>query len=333
LTVWNAALSLVLGAGGLVVDSASPDALCPPLEATRATVAARLGNVELDGAWRASYVVVHRAEGDFVSLTLIDPEGSLRLQRELPVRGGSCETLSQVIALVLERFFQQPEAASPEPAAPPPPAQAPPRAEAEQRIAAPAARAEASRSALESRPAAGALAAPPALVQAASEPTWSVAAAFWASNAWLAPEARLARRLAERYRVALSAAFDLDDHEVLFARGSVSTQRVPLSLGVSRQMLGRPWVRPHVGIELLTVLERARTRRLEATGDGVRAVPGLGIRVGADFLGAEQVGPFAELTVAALFRAAAPAFEVEHQEVQRAPGLVVGLALGVRSPL
>jgi len=160
-----------------------------------------------------------------------------------------------------------------------------------------------------------------------------VAAAFWASNAWLAPELRLTRALAERYRVALSVAFDLDDHEVPFAGGTVSTQRVPVSLVLSRQAFAREWVRANVGVQLLAVLERARTRGLDATGEGVRAVPGLGIRLGADFLGANQVGPFTELTGGVLFRAAAPAFEVQHQEVQRPPGLLVGLVLGVRSPL
>ena len=114
LAVWSALPLLVLGAAGLSVDSLSPDALCPPLEETRAAVAARLGSVELEGTWRASYLLVHRTQGDFVSLSLRDPDGALRLERDLPVQGGSCATLSRVIALVLERYFLRPEQATPD---------------------------------------------------------------------------------------------------------------------------------------------------------------------------------------------------------------------------
>src|SRR4051812_14799589 len=101
LAVWAALPLFVLGAAGLSVDSLSPDALCPPLEETRQAVAARLGSVELEGTWHATYVLAHRTQGDFVSLSLRDPDDVLRLERELPVQGGSCATLSRVIALVL----------------------------------------------------------------------------------------------------------------------------------------------------------------------------------------------------------------------------------------
>jgi hypothetical protein len=47
-------------------------------------VEARQGTVELDGSWRASYVNVHRAAGDFVVLSLRDPKGALRLKRDIP---------------------------------------------------------------------------------------------------------------------------------------------------------------------------------------------------------------------------------------------------------
>ena len=76
-------------------------------------MAARLGSVDLDGTWHATYQVVHRAQGDFVSLRLSDPSGATKLERDLPVQSGSCATLSRVIALVLERFFMRLEQASP----------------------------------------------------------------------------------------------------------------------------------------------------------------------------------------------------------------------------
>src|SRR5437868_1960791 len=80
LAAWVALPLVILGAGGLAVDSSSPDALCPALEETRRAVAERLGSVELEGTWHARYVLVHRAQGDFVSLTLADPDDVLRLE-------------------------------------------------------------------------------------------------------------------------------------------------------------------------------------------------------------------------------------------------------------
>ena len=62
-----------------------------------------------------------------MSLSLRDPNDVLRLQRDLPVQGGSCATLSRVIALVLERFFLRPEQATP--------VDVPPTAEAEKELA------------------------------------------------------------------------------------------------------------------------------------------------------------------------------------------------------
>jgi hypothetical protein len=76
--------------------------------------------------------------------------------------------------------------------------------------------------------------------------------------------------LGESYRVALGLAFDLEDHEAPFADGSVSTQRVPVSLTLSRQLFRRTWLRANLGVELLAMFERAHTRGLDATGEGVR---------------------------------------------------------------
>jgi hypothetical protein len=95
----------MLNASVLVIDTPRPDAFCPAIEQTRQMVEARQGTVERDGTWRASYVIEHRAAGDFVVLSLRDPKVDLRLTRDIPRQAGDCATTSQVIALVLARFF------------------------------------------------------------------------------------------------------------------------------------------------------------------------------------------------------------------------------------
>jgi hypothetical protein len=103
-------LALVLAAEALFVETGSPDALCPELAQTRRAVAERLGALETPGGrWVARYTMLHApdsAAGDFVELTLTDAEGRLRLERKLPLRGESCRTMAQVIAMVLDSYFR-----------------------------------------------------------------------------------------------------------------------------------------------------------------------------------------------------------------------------------
>ena len=81
--------SLVLwalgSATGLRVETSTPDALCPDLGQVRAAARSRLGDIEADGDWNASYALIHRPDGaeagDVVRLELHDPAGRLRLQR------------------------------------------------------------------------------------------------------------------------------------------------------------------------------------------------------------------------------------------------------------
>lgn len=108
---------------GLAVETGSPDALCPDLATTRTAIHNRLGTLSLAGeqqGWIARYTVGHAPgeQGDFVRLELLDPAGNRRLLRELPREGESCATLSQAIALVVERYFRE---LAPEPAASPAP--------------------------------------------------------------------------------------------------------------------------------------------------------------------------------------------------------------------
>jgi len=98
-------------ASGLTLETGSPDALCPELEATREIVARRLGALVVEGrkGWRARYTIGHTPAGnprDFVRLELFNPEGGVELRRDLPIEGDSCRTMSEVIALVLDRYFR-----------------------------------------------------------------------------------------------------------------------------------------------------------------------------------------------------------------------------------
>ncbi len=97
-----------LGATGLHVETDTPDALCPPLEPVRQAVRSRLGVVG-GGPYEARYAVVRGGDrdADVLLLTLRDASGAELLRRELPLASLGCADAAEVIALVLERFFQQ----------------------------------------------------------------------------------------------------------------------------------------------------------------------------------------------------------------------------------
>ena len=327
--MWTALPVFALGAAGLTVDSLSPDALCPPLEETRTVVAARLGSVELEGTWHATYVLVHRKQGDFVTLSLRDPQGVLRLERDLPVQGGACSSLSRVIALVLERYFLRPEQAAPD-EAPVVPVTTPsaPASEANgSALATPAPMSAVVKDAVTVAPAPkpqdAATAAPP------QPPANRLSAGLWASTEWTAPSLGFARRLTGPYRLSLTAGFDLDDHETHAFEGTLTLRRVPLALGCEREFRLSPSIDAHAALEALGVLEEAK---IAGPGGGFRVVPGLGARLGSHFFTQGPVQPFAELTAAWLLREAAPAFQVGGSEVLRPSALVFGLALGIATP-
>jgi len=327
LAVWAALPVFVLGTAGLSVDSLSPDALCPPLAETRQAVAARLGSVELEGTWHATYVLVHRTPGDFVSLSLRDPDDVLRLERELPVQGGSCATLSRVIALVLERFFLRPEQApqpEPEAATAPTPAAtalAPSSVSTPERTESPSELASV-------RPAADVAAAP------ASRPArrFRASAELWATTSWLAPSLGFAGQLAGAYWLEVNAGLDLNEHETTAFEGSAFVRRAPLSLALERQWGLGQVASARAVVELLGVFEDARTSGLGRSSGGLRVVPGLGARLGTRFFPESSVQPLLELTAGWLLRAAAPAFQVGDQEVLAPSALVFGLALGIATP-
>ena len=105
---WLPVLTLI---GRLIVETGSPDALCPDLASAEEAIHARLGELEAGDAanWRLRYTIGHSpndASGDFVRLELYDPGDELRLSRNLPLAGESCATVARVIALVVDRFFR-----------------------------------------------------------------------------------------------------------------------------------------------------------------------------------------------------------------------------------
>jgi hypothetical protein len=105
----------------LAVETSSPDALCPDLATTRQAIHNRMGAFEGGTqGWVARYTVGYSAsQGSFVRLTLVDPAGQVRLERDLPREGESCATLAQAVAVVIEVFFRDLEPRE-EQAQPPP---------------------------------------------------------------------------------------------------------------------------------------------------------------------------------------------------------------------
>src|ERR1700690_2695120 len=93
------------------IDTDTPDSLCPELSMTRDAVQKRLGKLEVEGGgiWRGHYGTVHDPSGrhgDYVRLVIVDPSGKEQATRDFSVRGESCATLAQAIALVVEGFFR-----------------------------------------------------------------------------------------------------------------------------------------------------------------------------------------------------------------------------------
>jgi hypothetical protein len=107
---WGPLLIAAQLGAALVVQTDAPDAMCPDLTQTREAVAKRLGTLAVDNSgWVVHYTIGHSPDvrtGDFVRLELWDPQGTRRLERDLPLRSGSCSTMAQAIAVVVDRFFR-----------------------------------------------------------------------------------------------------------------------------------------------------------------------------------------------------------------------------------
>jgi len=326
LTLLWSFIVLAFESGGLLVETPSPDALCPPLDQTREVVRARVGSVELEGTWRAIYEIVHRESGDFVALTLVDPAGIERLARELPIHGESCATLAQVISLVLERYFLRPEgvAVAPEEPATLPPAPVPtpnrtPAADVPERSA-PASPAESS--------------AEPATLSDAPAGRGGSAVRFVGglsvTSEWIAPFVGAEAGLGDRFSVVVTAGLDLDDHDEAIAGGWARSLRWPLELTVFGEAWRRgPWS-TRFGAGALAMVERASTHGLGEDGAGSRVVPGVSLRgaLGVE-PGSGRWGTFLEVSGATLLGGLAPEFRVDDRAVLEPRPLAWGMSTGI----
>ena len=333
MAAWSLVPILALATAGLSVESLSPDALCPPQEETRLAVAARLGQIELEGTWRATYVLVHRTRGDFVSLRLFDPAGALRLERQLPVQSGSCATLSHVIALVLERFFLRPEELSDTRTASDSPSKQAEDAASPEHAAPGASVSPAPSQPVATAPPQPVVSATPERATAPAVPPASrryrASAELWLSTGWVAPALRLERDLGDHYRLGVGAGFDLVKHRSSVFEGSALLRRVPLSLSLAGSWPLSSVFRARAGMQLLGVIELARTQSLATSGSGTRLVPGIGTSVGAELFPEAATPPFIDFTAAWLAGSLAPPFQVGSREVLKPPDLVLGLSLGI----
>jgi hypothetical protein len=155
---------------------------------------------------------------------------------------------------------------------------------------------------------------------------------LWGSTAWLAPSLDFERDWKDGYRLGARVGFDLIEHQEEAFEGTALSRQVPLAITGGAAWRLSPFVRARASVEALGVLEMARTRHLAQYGSGVRVVPGVGGRLGAEFFPQSSSQPFIELTAAWLMRFFAPAFEVAGHEVLQPPSLVLGLSLGVQTP-
>jgi len=91
------------GFHALDLTTSTPDALCPPLEETRAAVNARVGEVR--GEYQAEFTLVRADDGQQALQLVLRERQAEVLRRELPLDGAGCDDAAQAIALVLERYF------------------------------------------------------------------------------------------------------------------------------------------------------------------------------------------------------------------------------------
>ncbi len=324
MSLLSALIVLALESGGLLVETPSPDALCPPLDQTREAVRSRVGSVELKGAWTATYEIVHRESGDFVALKLGDPVGVERLSRELPIHGESCATLAQVIALVLERYFLRPDsvaATSGESAtlAPAPPPNLTAAMVAPERTAAPPPAATPAEAATRADASTG-----------SARASRRLAAGLSVTGAWIAPFVRTEADLGARVVLVATAGLDLAEHDESVAGGWARSLRWPLGLAVAgRVWRSGPWA-ARFGAGVLAVVERASTHGLGEDGSGTRVLPGVSL---AGALGVEphsrRWGTFLELSGASLLGGLAPEFRVDDQAVLEPRPLLWGTSMGI----
>ncbi len=283
-----------LGAA-LVVQTGSPDAMCPDLTQTREAITNRLGTLEADDSgWVVRYTIGHSPgsrAADFVRVELWDPQGTRRLERDLPLRGGSCSTMAQAIAVVVDRFFRSlgQRAAHTSDAAPPespsvgasqtpnggdalPPPAPPLRMRASEHPSSVARRAP--------------MAVPASKPHRVVKLGWLGSYLVEASGVQITLEAPLG----EQIYLGFSTAVPISGPRETIDGRSVSlrsySQRVWLALG--SLLSSRYWF--DAGPELLAVVEQADGSDLVGGQSATRVIPGLGVTLGGGALFTARLG-------------------------------------------
>ena len=313
--LWAAEAS-ALESEGFTLETGSPDALCPELQATREIVARRLGSLIVEGrkGWLARYTIGHAPSGsprDFVRLELFNPEGAVELRRDLPIEGDSCRTISEVIALVLDRHFRglvASEAGSPGSAE-----SAPPRNSAPVPAAPPAPR--------ESEAAKGAH-----LAIAGAGPRLSTE--YATSRAQPSLGLRVSAGLGPRLEAALAFRWGLTSLEENDPRGA----RVEASAVTTRVNLAWRVALPpgmlRVGPAVSLTLQRATTIGLQTQTDRTRALWMAGVEAGFVVPVGRKLFIESSTSLDFLLPGAAGQFLVDNREVLSPQGLTLGWALG-----
>jgi len=319
--LWGQLLFVAQLGSALVVETGSPDALCPDLTRTREAVAARLGTLDVaEAGWVATYTIGHAPDagrGDFVRLELRDSQGRVRLERDLPLEPGGCAAMAQAVAVVLDRYFRAlAEAASPADDAATPGDAPPPEsrehgetpAEATPPVAAAGALGVAATTPDDEDGAASALPDPRyelgLLAGAALELPSGVAELLL--TAPVAPLVRVGATVSAPFRA---------EYESL-GSGRVRGWSVPLRIwaGVGRSS-GGFWA--YGGPELLVALEGGRGTGLAVERSAGRVVPGAGVALELGYRLTPRVGLGMRAALDANLPAAAPRFVVEVGEDER----------------
>jgi hypothetical protein len=311
---------------GLLVESGSPDALCPGLALTREAVRRRVGAllVPSGSAWRLRYTIGHAPEGsprDFVRLELFAPDGSRALERNLPLQGESCSTMADVIALVVDSHVsalrvQEPGAR--EPTSSTAAAVVPgPRASGPEQAAAPQSADPSLDTPAPSAPPPAA-SAPGAPAAPSSERLTFLGAELGASSAFgPAIGGRALFELWPRWYAGLSASLPiLAETERLGEDVEVRARGLDLRAHFG---WGPRWgkLRTYLGPGVRVTVQQGRSEGLPRDAAGIRALPALALEAGAHW----TLGPGATLTLSgALDRSIAKLggqFNVDQTEVLR----------------
>lgn len=269
------------------LDTDTPDALCPEIAMTRDTVRKRLGSLDVDGGgtWRGRYSTVHDPtgrRGDYVRLVIIDPAGVEKAVRELPIRGESCATVAQAIALVVDGFFRDlGQAASNDGAPPSPNASQPPEATARTNSEALPVPVQVTKTPPQSEPVSAR--------QAVAKPNPSSAFGFSVAGGYefvpgsASGSLGLFAAVTPVWRIDLRFAVPVSDQQYELRGGKAHLRLFPLRTALTYE--GAVWdrLRLFVGPELLVSFEQATTSQVEAGKSGWRAAFGSGIRGGVAY--------------------------------------------------